>query len=121
MCTAPVVAEEQGVTLAQFRRDQSVLYHEIRKQPLAEPLPVAESVDEVKQKLENQKNEAKKAMMQWYRTFVKEHNREPTKEERDKYVGAEYRQFRKVSAASPLADDRCAGWWLLIVGSLLWR
>lgn len=82
-------------SVVQFRRDQSVFFHEATEQPIEEDQEDA-SADDAKRKLEQEKRAAKKAIMMWYRSFVAENNREPTKVERDMYVGEIYKQYRKV-------------------------
>eukprot|EP01039_Chlorochromonas_danica_P004000 gene4000-4375_t len=84
-------------------RDQSAFFHEATSESLdmeTDDGNIGNSQDseiDAKRKLEIEKRAAKKTIMQWYKAFVKENNREPTKMERDIYVGEVYKQYRRSS------------------------
>lgn len=81
----------------QMARDQSAFFHSATATEQDEDEDAEYDGDDPKKKLEHEKKNAKKSIMLWYKNFVKENNREPTKMERDLYVGEIYKSYRRSS------------------------
>jgi hypothetical protein len=52
--------------------------------------------DSTRQKIVDEMKDIKKELITWHREFVKNNNREPTKQDRDLQVGPQFRKYKQV-------------------------